>query len=112
MAEAFMIADEVNQNMQQFSLNHSSTPERNLLVAMVQRALLDYFGTCFLEKKNATEWLFAEQEPTETENQVFSFSWICDQLDLEQEQVLSQISKMKPTDEAAAHKWGGMRRIG
>lgn len=79
-------------------------PERNLLVAMLHRALLDYFGSRQLDREDAEEWLFEESD----ERDAFSFEWVCAQLDLNPNDVLTRINKTKFEDRDL-EMWG-MRR--
>ncbi len=84
----------------------ASLPERNLLVAMIERAVLDYFGNQAMERSEAETWLFGlthEDEP-------FSFHWVCGQLDLDPVDITSQIQKMKPRGGTRTQRWWKMRR--
>ncbi|RME59990.1 MAG: hypothetical protein D6780_04175 [Candidatus Dadabacteria bacterium] len=57
-------------------------PERNLLAAVLARAICDAFGTAQCERhivRSARKWLFRELDPTEP----FSFAWVAVQLDLD-----------------------------
>lgn len=71
--------------------NPTGTPERNLLLAMLERAILDFVGNDQLEIESAEEWLF------ENEGELlrpFTFRWVCHQLDLDSDQVQSRIKSM------------------
>ncbi|MCB0359772.1 MAG: hypothetical protein KDD44_09050 [Bdellovibrionales bacterium] len=58
----------------------AQSPERNLLVAMLQRALLDLVSGAESDRNLAREWLL---EPVGGEPYVpFSFPWICAELGL------------------------------
>ncbi len=63
----------------------SSSPvkaERNLLAAVLARAICDAFGTAHCERhvvRSARQWLFGKLEPKEP----FSFAWVCIHLDLD-----------------------------
>lgn len=81
-------------------------PERNLLVAMVERALLDYFGNQALEKAEAANWLFGDPKP----DQPFSFHWVCGQLDLDAIGVADRLKHIKPRGDLRPQQWWGMRR--
>jgi hypothetical protein len=64
-----------------FDLPESTgTPERRLLLAILERALLDYVGNDAEQVQAATEWLFSVES---TVNDDFTFPWICQQLDLD-----------------------------
>lgn len=57
-------------------------PERNLLAAVLARAICDAFGTAQCERhvvRSARQWIFSEMTPTIP----FSFAWLALQLDLE-----------------------------
>ena len=82
----------------------TATPERNLLVALLHRALLDYFGSRRIDKDDARVWLFEESD----EREAFSFSWVCAQLDLDRQEILTRIKRTEITEESL-EMWG-MRR--
>ena len=81
-----------------------TTPERNLLVALLHRALLDYFGSRRSDKDDARDWLFEESD----ERDAFSFSWVCSHLDLDRKEILTRI-KSTEVSERSLEMWG-MRR--
>lgn len=57
-------------------------PERNLLAAVLARAICDAFGTAHCERhivRSARQWLFGKLTPTKS----FSFAWVCLHLDLD-----------------------------
>ena len=57
-------------------------PERNLLSAVLARAICDAFGTAHCERhivRSARQWLFGKLTPTEP----FSFAWVVTNLDLD-----------------------------
>ena len=57
-------------------------PERNLLAAVLARAICDAFGSAQCDKhvvRNARRWLFGALAPT----RVFSFAWVVNHLDLD-----------------------------
>lgn len=72
--------------------NMTGTPERRLLLAILERALLDYVGNDQREYEEANEWIFGDI-PSETSVE-FSFSWVCGQLDLEVSDIRSKIKLM------------------
>lgn len=56
--------------------------ERNLLAAVLSRAICDAFGTAHCERhvvRSARQWLFGKLLP----KQPFSFSWVATHLDLD-----------------------------
>ena len=57
-------------------------PERNLLAAVLARAICDAFGTAHCERhivRSARQWLFGKLTPKKP----FSFAWVALHLDLE-----------------------------
>ena len=57
-------------------------PERNLLAAVLARAICDAFGTAHCERhivRSARQWLFGRLTPTKP----FSFAWVALHLDLD-----------------------------
>lgn len=59
-------------------------PERNLLAAVLARAICDAFGTAHCERhvvRSARQWLFGKLTP----KKAFSFAWVAMHLDLEPE---------------------------
>ncbi len=57
-------------------------PERNLLAAVLARAICDAFGTAHCERhivRSARQWLFGRLCPKES----FSFAWVANHLDLD-----------------------------
>ena len=59
-------------------------PEKNLLIAILHRAILDYIGNQPLQASEAEEWLFSEAP----ENCQFSFHWVCLHLGLAPKDIL------------------------
>ena len=72
--------------------NMTGTPERRLLLAILERALLDYVGNDQKEYEEVMDWIF-ESLALETAMD-FSFPWICDQLDLDVADIRSKIKQM------------------
>lgn len=57
-------------------------PERNLLAAVLSRAICDAFGTAHCERhivRSARSWIFGKLTPKEP----FSFAWVALHLDLD-----------------------------
>jgi hypothetical protein len=57
-------------------------PERNLLAAVLARAICDAFGTAHCERhvvRSARQWLFGKLAP----KRPFSFAWVALHLDLD-----------------------------
>ncbi len=95
-----MIRAETPQDLQPVS------PERHLLVAMLQRALLDFAGTHDQESQSAKDWLFGPQDPRSE----FSFIWVCSHLDLNPTEVLKRVKTMTPLRDFPEDKRSGKRR--
>jgi hypothetical protein len=72
--------------------NMTGTPERRLLLAILERAILDYVGNDAREVQEAEEWLFGEVENSRKSQ--FSFGWLCEQLDLDANKIARHIKSM------------------
>ncbi len=72
--------------------NLTGTPERRLLLAILERAMLDYVGNEDREVEEATEWIFGEYGSAPYDE--FSFPWICEALDLDTKEILQRIKAM------------------
>jgi hypothetical protein len=65
-----------------FDSNAPVKPERNLLAAVLARAICDAFGTAHCERhiiRSARQWLFGKL----SFSQPFSFAWVATHLDLD-----------------------------
>lgn len=51
--------------------NESGSPDRNLLMAILERAILDYVGNDAKELQDAEHWIFADLEEPGLKNSVF-----------------------------------------
>lgn len=76
------------------------TPERNLLMAILERAILDYVGNDKKELEEAGDWLFGDLENYQHDE--FSFPWLCEQLDLDPQKTAGIIKQIPRR---------GMRRV-
>jgi hypothetical protein len=85
---------DVDQDFDQVfgSPNMTGSPERRLLLAILERAILDYVGNDPREVQEAEEWLFGAPE-SGGRNQ-FSFPWLCEQLDLDPRKIAHKIKAM------------------
>lgn len=72
--------------------SEKGSPERNLLMAMLERAILDYVGNNRSEVSEADEWLFSDEELEAP--RPFSFAWLCSELDLEVSKIRRIIKQM------------------
>ena len=70
----------------------TGTPERRLLLAVLERAILDYVGNDETEVQTAKDWLFGDTEAHTASE--FSFAWVCQQLDLDPAHTADLIGKM------------------
>ncbi|MCX7952433.1 MAG: hypothetical protein N2654_02200 [Deltaproteobacteria bacterium] len=56
--------------------------ERNLLAAVLARAICDAFGSADVEKhvrRTARQWIFGSNDPSKP----FSFEWVCNSLEID-----------------------------
>lgn len=72
--------------------NMTGTPERRLLLAILERAILDYVGNDAKEVEEAEAWLFGDLDAPK--NEQFSFQWVCEQLDLDMYRISAKIRNM------------------
>jgi len=72
--------------------NMTGSPERRLLLAILERAILDYVGNDPREVQEAEEWLFNSCENSAKGQ--FSFMWLCEQLDLDHKRIAKKIRAM------------------
>ncbi|MCC6220405.1 MAG: hypothetical protein IT291_04095 [Deltaproteobacteria bacterium] len=71
-----------NEEEDESSVSFSIKPERNLLAAVLARAICDAFGSAQCDRhvvRSARQWLFGKLTPT----RAFSFAWVAQHLDLE-----------------------------
>jgi hypothetical protein len=73
--------------------NPTGTPERRLLLAILERAILDYVGNDSVEVVEAETWLFGGDDD-DSDNDLFSFPGICRELDLDPITVAARIKGM------------------
>ena len=79
-------------------------PEKDLLMAILDRAVLDFHSGNLALKKAARDWIF--EGCANDDGQYFSFLWVCSHLDLEPSEVQRsikglQLSKRPPQ----GHRW-------
>jgi hypothetical protein len=72
--------------------NQTGTPERRLLAAILERAILDYVGNDEKEMLEAGEWIFADADSAMAGE--FSFPWLCRELDLDVKFISEKIRAM------------------
>lgn len=83
--------------------NHTGSPERRLLLAVLERAILDYVGNDRREVEEAEIWLFGDREDSELVT--FSFRWVCQQLDLDVKKIAATISAMPKRGSRRVAPW-------
>jgi len=85
------------------SPNMTGTPERRLILAVLERAILDFVGNDEKETEAAEAWLFGDlEEKNFTE---FSFPWICQELDLETDNIAKKIREMPKRGSQRVAPW-------
>lgn len=86
----------------EFGNNTGDSPEKELLIAILDRAVLDYCGREGELHDKAKEWLFSDPD---FEN-AFSFAAICDHLKLNPIAVRERIIKLNiPKNVSQSHRW-------
>ena len=88
MSEAFA----TNNSYLYEAPNQTGSPERMLLLAILERAILDYVGNDRREAEASQDWIFGEMEMGNSEP--FSFHWVCRELDLSPVEVAKTIQQM------------------
>ncbi len=84
------------------SPNETGSPERRLLLAIIERAILDFVGNDRKESEGAHEWLFSDDDGGVGE---FTFSWVCSELDLDPERIRHQIRNMPKRGNSRIAPW-------
>lgn len=86
----------------EIAINRPITPEKELLLGILDRAVLDYHGLEPAQRTEAQEWLFEEEDPCSP----FSFDWICDNLTLNPSALRRRINLLQiPNNYSQAHRW-------
>ena len=75
-------------------------PERNLLLAILNRAVLDYLGNQAVERNAAKDWLFDEDAAEES----FSYYWVCQHLGINADYLREGIEDLKQSSKGSAVK--------
>lgn len=77
------------------SPNHTGSPERRLLLAVLERAILDFVGNDSRELEEANDWIFGDDGALHSgAAPQFSFRWICQELDLDPAKIMETIRAM------------------
>ena len=88
--------------------NRTGTPERNLILAILERAILDFVGNDEKEARLAEDWIFGHLK-TETPEE-FSFAWICHHLDLDKGKISGIIRAMPKRGDRRIAPWYFMKQ--
>lgn len=86
----------------------ASSPEKRLLVAILERAILDYVGNDPAEVEGAEAWLFGSDDD-DSDPDAFSFMWTCLELDLDPKFVKSKIQAMPKRGKNRVAPWYFMK---
>lgn len=84
--------------------NLTGTPERRLLLALLERAILDFVGNDEREVEDAERWIFEDLDNTLPYDQ-FSFGWVCQQLDLQVAKTAETIRNMPKRGDRKIAPW-------
>lgn len=98
-ADAFTLINEYNA---------TGTPERRLLLGLLERAILDFVGNDQLEIDEAASWIFANDDSAENSDDFadcFSFTWVCEQLDLDSADIREKIRLMPKRGASKIPPW-------
>lgn len=84
--------------------NSTGTPERRLLLAILERAILDYVGNDERERDEANIWLFETPDNEEQEFPI-TLSDICEALDIDLETVRRRVREMPRRGDKKVAPW-------
>lgn len=84
--------------------NMTGSPERRLLLAILERAILDYVGNDQKEVDEAEAWIF-DSDTINPRKDNFSFDWVCEELDLCPSQVTHAIKTMPKRGNRRVAPW-------
>jgi len=82
--------------------NTTGTPERRLLLAVLERAILDFVGNDVKEQETAREWLFGNDEELAF---ALTFEEVCEALDLDSDVTQKRIMSMPRRGERRVAPW-------
>jgi hypothetical protein len=85
--------------------NPTGSPERRLLLGILERAILDYVGNDAREAEHAKSWIHS----SDTMEDDFSFSWICAQLDLDPSNTAKYITSLPKRGSSRVAPWYSMK---
>lgn len=93
--------------------NQTGTPERNLLMAVLERAILDFVGNTERDVQAAEDWIFDDDDndgdATTLPCPIFSFRWVCQQLDLDPARVMQTVQAMPKRGSNRTAPWYFMK---
>lgn len=110
MASAFRLVPMIDQDAYTLfeAPNPTGSPERRLLLAVLERAILDYVGNDKKEVEQSEQWIFGDLDnPT---NSPFSFPWLCRELDLDIFDIANKIRLMPKRGSSRIAPWYSDRR--
>lgn len=82
-----------------------STPEGRLMIAVLERAVLDFIGNEKNEAHDAERWIFDTSTVDLDDPHEFSFDWVCDELGLTSTHVRQVIARMPKRGETRVAPW-------
>ena len=86
----------------EFSHYRPSGAEKELLIATLDRAVLDYHSSRKELRSDAEEWLYEGAEGAKA----FSFEWVCENLGLNRNAVLKRIEELQFSKSVSQrHRW-------
>ena len=85
--------------------NPTGSPERRLLLGILERAILDYVGNDKREADQAKSWIHS----SDTIEDEFSFAWICNQLDLDPSSTAAYIQALPKRGTSRVAPWYTMK---
>ena len=102
MAQALPGIDFEDQSFME-APNFTGSPERRLLLAIVERAILDFVGNDQKEVEESEYWIFSGDGDENKER--FSFGWVCQELDLDIKDIRDKIKNMPKRGESRIAPW-------
>ena len=78
------------------------------MLAILERAILDFVGNDKKDIEEAQEWIFAPRN--NNDYPPFTFGWVCDGLDLDPDQIEGIIYKMPKRGSHRVAPWYFMKR--
>jgi hypothetical protein len=91
--------------------NETGSPERRLLLAILERAILDFVGNDEKEREIAQIWLFEDYSNNSDVEVPITVSEICEALDLDCTKVRNRVRKMPRRGDKKVAPWYFERHI-